>query len=260
MRGYTGAPGAQLHYRREGSGPVAVLLHQAPSSHLMWEAVVPLLAGRGYDVIAVDLPGHGMSDPLGPEPTIDDYADAVAASLVELGVERYHLVGHHTGVAVALSLATRHGEHVERIVSWGVPMMDAAGAERLATEAGPEYDREGNELLARWRRLWGYATSDAALPHVAVRTLAEVLLTGDRRPEPHRALGRADVAGMIRALRVPMLALAGTNEMLRAESEATTQLSPLVSYRELGDNGFYVPDEAPEELVEAIDAFLSARD
>jgi pimeloyl-ACP methyl ester carboxylesterase len=256
-RAYAGAPGRQLHYCAQGSGAPVLLLHQAPSSHAMWEALLAPLSDHGLRVIAPDLPGHGMSDPLPHRPSIADYADAVIGLTRELELERVDLVGHHTGVAVALEIAARAPGLVGRIVGWGIPYMDAAGAARLANERGPRYEESGRDVTGWWKALWGFANHPEVLPRVAVRSMAEVLATGPRRADAHNALGTLDVAGLLRAVEVDVLALAGATEMLREETIAGASLSQRITYAELGDNGFYVADEAPEELADAIAAFLA---
>jgi len=256
MKGYVGPSGRQVHYRRVGSGRPVVLLHQAPSSHAMWDALLTPLATRGYDVIAVDLPGHGTSDPLPGIPSIEGYAEGVAVAAEALGLDSYDLVGHHTGVAVALALAANYRDRVGRIVGWGVPLGDEEFRTRLALEPAPTYDAEGVEILARWRRIWDYAINRSLRPHVAVRTMAETLLTDERRAEAHNALGLADMEAWIRNLEVPMLMLAGTREILWQATIQAAELSPLASYRELGDHGFFVADEASDDLAAAIDEFI----
>jgi haloalkane dehalogenase len=256
-RAYAGPPGHQLHFCAQGSGRPVLLLHQAPSSHAMWEAVIEPLARRGHRVIAPDLPGHGMSDPLDHMPSIADYAASIAGLATELGLDRYDLVGHHTGVAVALELAQREPERIGRIVGWGVPLMDEAGAARLAGERGPRYEETGRDVTGWWKALWGFAIEPQVLPRVAVRSMAEVLMTGPRRADAHNALGSLNLTPLLASVPVEMLALAGTGEMLRQETIAAAELSTRIRYRELGDNGFYVADEAPEPLAQTISEFLN---
>ena len=52
-----------IGYSRSGQGEPMVLLHWLGSSRAAWDAIVPALAER-FDVIAVDLPGFGVSAPL----------------------------------------------------------------------------------------------------------------------------------------------------------------------------------------------------
>ena len=61
----------KLHTREWGAGHrVAVLLHGTMADSRAWWQVGPALAGRGYRVIAVDLPGHGRS-PRCPNSTVE---------------------------------------------------------------------------------------------------------------------------------------------------------------------------------------------
>jgi pimeloyl-ACP methyl ester carboxylesterase len=90
-----------LAYDRIGEGPPLVLLHGLGMSKSVWRPVVPLLA-REREVIAVDMPGFGASPP-GPV-TLAGLANAVAAFLASLGVDRPHVAGNSLGGGVALIL------------------------------------------------------------------------------------------------------------------------------------------------------------
>jgi pimeloyl-ACP methyl ester carboxylesterase len=95
-----------LAYTRIGAGPSLVLLHALGSARHAWEPVIPALAEH-FDVIAIDLPGFGDSEPLpaGLEPRPAALAAAVADQLDQLGVTRPHLAGNSLGGWVALELA-----------------------------------------------------------------------------------------------------------------------------------------------------------
>lgn len=60
---------------------------------------------RGHQVLTLDLPGHGDSDPLGGPPTIGSLASAVAGTMAAVGIDRADVVGHSMGAATALVLA-----------------------------------------------------------------------------------------------------------------------------------------------------------
>ena len=95
-----------LAYSRCGSGEPLVLLHGLGSSRSAWLPVLPILAER-FDVIAVDLPGFGDSEPLptGFEPNPAALAAAVADTLTRLGVDTAHVAGNSLGGWIALELA-----------------------------------------------------------------------------------------------------------------------------------------------------------
>jgi pimeloyl-ACP methyl ester carboxylesterase len=94
-----------LGYDRLGSGPPLVLVHSLGTDRCVWHPVLESLA-RERDVIAVDLPGFGESDPLpaGAPPAPRALADAIEAFLDGLGIARPHVAGNSLGGWVALEL------------------------------------------------------------------------------------------------------------------------------------------------------------
>jgi pimeloyl-ACP methyl ester carboxylesterase len=96
----------RLAFTRRGAGAPLVLLHGLGSSQRAWDPVVPALAER-FDVLAVDLPGFGDSEPFPPqlEPHPAALAAAVDGLLGDLGIEAPHAVGNSLGGWVALELA-----------------------------------------------------------------------------------------------------------------------------------------------------------
>jgi len=95
-----------LNHMRKGEGPALVLIHGLGGSHVVWEPVMDLLAAE-RDVIAVDLPGFGKSDPL-PDGTRHSAAEmgrALTVHLESLGLERPHLAGNSLGAWTAFEMA-----------------------------------------------------------------------------------------------------------------------------------------------------------
>ena len=109
-----------------------LLVHGLASNCLTWAAVASRLHGRGHDVVALDLRGHGQSDK--PEGGYDlgTMAGDVVAALDTLGWERVVVAGQSTGGNVAVGVAHRD----PRVVA--VAGVDG-GAIELA-ERWPEWD------------------------------------------------------------------------------------------------------------------------
>lgn len=83
-------------------------MHGAGGDHTVWRYQSRLLAGLGYDVEAVDLPGHGHGGPKEPLTSIASMTDWLVERLAD-GV----VVGHSMGSFVALEVARRRPEIVE---------------------------------------------------------------------------------------------------------------------------------------------------
>jgi len=96
-------PGS-LHYLRRGQGEPLVLIHPLGAELVVWEPVMERLASD-RDVIAVDLPGFGLSPALDRPPTPQLLAGTIAALMDDLGLERAHVAGNSLGGWVALELA-----------------------------------------------------------------------------------------------------------------------------------------------------------
>lgn len=113
-----------LHYHEAGTadGTPVVLLHGGGPGASAWSNFgrnLPALAGR-FRTLAVDQPGFGRSV---SGPVVEHYfthaADALAALLDELGVDRVHLIGNSLGGGTAVRFALRHGDRADRLVLMG---------------------------------------------------------------------------------------------------------------------------------------------
>jgi len=99
------AAGMTWHVQEFGRGPIIVLLHGTGASTHSWRKVAPLLAQR-FNVIALDLPGHGASRmPTRRFMSIDGMSRAIGALLRVLDRMPDLVVGHSAGAAVAVRMS-----------------------------------------------------------------------------------------------------------------------------------------------------------
>ena len=152
-----------VHQRADG--PTVVLLHGWPDSVLRFERALPLLAD--VDVVVPALPGYPFSDPATGMSTTA-MADAVAAGMAALGIERYAVSGGDIGSGVAAGLAQRHAEHVTALHLTDVPV-GTGGIDDLSAA-----EREYAAAVAEWRRAeGGYMHEHATKPHTLAAGLAD---------------------------------------------------------------------------------------
>ena len=102
----------------DAAKPTIVFIHGVLHDHSVWILQSRYLANHGYNVLAVDLPGHCRSAGEAPS-SVEEAADFVAALLDAAGVQKAALVGHSWGSLIALEAASRLKERVTHLVLVG---------------------------------------------------------------------------------------------------------------------------------------------
>lgn len=106
---------ANLHFVKQGQGPVVVLSHALGCSLHMWDDVAAALQDH-YTVVRYDHRGHGLSETRQTPFSIDDMADDTAALIEEVVGEPAHFVGLSMGGMVAQSMGARYPQWVKSLV------------------------------------------------------------------------------------------------------------------------------------------------
>lgn len=107
-------PGVRMHVVEMGpaDAPVIVMIHGIMSQLRVFTYALAGRLAADHHVIVMDRPGWGYSTLTGPRLDLNAQADAVAAAIAKLGLEKPLLVGHSMGGAVSLALALRHPQAV----------------------------------------------------------------------------------------------------------------------------------------------------
>ncbi|MGH7460099.1 MAG: alpha/beta fold hydrolase [Longimicrobiales bacterium] len=139
----------QMHYVDEGAGPAVLFVHGTPTWSFEWRHLIRTLSGR-YRCIAPDLLGMGLSDRPGDFAySPEAHADALAALVRQLGLERFTLIVHDFGGPIGLPLLFDSPARVNGVVlinTWAWSLADDAGMARRARVAGGGFGR----FLYRW--------------------------------------------------------------------------------------------------------------
>jgi magnesium chelatase accessory protein len=98
------ADGYHWHVQRAGKGPVCLLLHGTGAATHSWRDIFPRLS-ESFDVIAIDLPGHGFTRALEPRKvSLAGMAASIARLLAELEAIPDLIVGHSAGAAIGAQM------------------------------------------------------------------------------------------------------------------------------------------------------------
>jgi pimeloyl-ACP methyl ester carboxylesterase len=264
-RGYLDGPSGQIHYRRcteravnGDSGEPLILLHQSPLSSTQFEAVMPALAAAGFDVLALDMPGFGMSDVAAEGATLEDFAEIIPAGLWAMGWSSAHLVGHHTGAVLGAVFAASHPTAVKKLVLNGFPLLGKTERDHFATfYFGPKDPKpDGSHLLIAWenrlRSTPGW--TDLRLMH---RYTVEALHRDGSNWRAFPLVVSADLESVLRRLSVPTLMFTNTGEDLYQSSRRAHALRPdFFAYAELEGGSHDIVDEQPANWVREVVRFL----
>jgi haloacetate dehalogenase len=280
---YTSATVGSTRYRPgvAGSGPPVLLLHGFPQTHDCWRLVAPGLA-ESRTVVVCDLKGYGESraEPGGEHGegfSNRDRGAELVDLMAQLGFERFAVVGHDRGARVAYRMALDHPDAIERLAVLNiVPTVDQF--ERMAADAALDY----------WP--WFVLAQPAPFPERVIGASAEFVLrdifaTWPARPDvvdPARYLPAFTdpnvIAGMCadyrasfhidrqmdaadrtqgRKIACPVLVQWGGEEEAMADG-------PIRVWERWADaveggplpSGHFIPEEAPDELLASLRAFL----
>ncbi|MCX8568507.1 MULTISPECIES: alpha/beta hydrolase [Hyphomicrobiales] len=145
----------ELHHQIQGEGPPLVLLHGAfMTIETNWSSSLGELA-RSNKVIAVELQGHGRTADRDSGLSYETMADDVAGLLDRLGVQKASVMGYSMGGNVALQMALRHPDRVERIVAVSAAASDkglAAGHKEMVQHLSADMFT-GAPVVAEYQKL-----------------------------------------------------------------------------------------------------------
>ena len=133
--------------RFDAARPTAVFIHGAQHDHSVWALQSRYFAHHGFNVLAVDLPGHCRSE--GPAKTsIDALADWLADLLDAVGAPAAVIIGHSMGSLVALDFAGRYPARAlgAALVATAVPMV----VSDALLDAARQRESEAIDLVNRW--------------------------------------------------------------------------------------------------------------
>jgi len=258
-RAYANTAVGQIHYIFEGVGDPIILLHHAGASAKEFATVIPLLSPK-WRVLAMDLPGHGGSDPFPEPPLIQDYAKTVVAFMDALGIEEAHLVGLHTGAQTSLKTAFLYPERVKSIVLYGVVCRGQRSLDELLPPHAitvHEVKEDGSHLLDAWG--WQQMFAKASTPPERIHHhVTERLIAWESEPMSHRAcyFHNGEIRQEMPSIACPTLIINGSLDPLRDDSVECHKHIAGSQYFEIENGDVHVTLEFPTEFSDGIARFI----
>jgi pimeloyl-ACP methyl ester carboxylesterase len=208
-----------IYYEIHGAGRPLLLVAGLASDSQSWGPLVAALAAR-CRVIVFDNRGVGRTTPQDAPTGITRMADDAVGLARYLGLEKFSVLGHSMGGCIALDLAIRYPECVEKLV------VAAAAAKDSARNGSLFADRAADRLAGmdpdRWFRNFFYWIFTAGFFEDTEAVANAVRLAVDyphpQGPEAYvgqvRALADFDCGARVSAIRAPTLVLAGREDLL----------------------------------------------
>lgn len=240
-----------ISYELKGRGKLILMLHGWGDSRQGLASISRILANR-FQVLALDLPGMGGSQPPAVAWDLDNYADFLKDLLIKLDLKQpYVIIGHSNGAALAIRAAATHKLSPKKLI-----LIGAAGIRNQAkpkktmikylTKIGgvltsflPEYHR--NKLR---KRLYNAVGSDMLLMSEMEDTFKKIV--------------DQDVQADAAQIKLPVLLIYGQNDQATPVKfgEIYQSLMPGAELRVINKAGHFVHQDQPGQVQPMIEDFL----
>tara|TARA_R110002110_G_scaffold415765_3_gene655261 strand:- start:24432 stop:25265 length:834 start_codon:yes stop_codon:yes gene_type:complete len=224
------ADGQQLHYLRGGAGPTVLLLHPSP---LHAEFMRPLAERLcpDFDVVAMDAPGYGRSDPLLSDAEgLLPYVEVIAEFISRLDLERVQIYGNATGAQLAIEAAKALPQRVSALVLDNAGCFTSDEQESLLADYFPDISvqPDGSHLSLVWRmatQLYEYfpwydtresarISAQPAPPELVQATVLAYLAAGPQYARAYRAAFANERPEQLAAVQQPVNVLLWQDSIL----------------------------------------------
>lgn len=250
--------GSRVRALESGVGDPVVLIHGVGLRAEAWRPQIESLS-KHHRVFAIDMPGHGESDPLPVQSRLPDFVDWAAKVLKQLNLGPVSLAGHSMGALIALGIAVEHPGLVSRVALLNV-VHSRSEAARQAVMSRAEEIAGGTVSVEAPLARWFGAADDAAKQEAACWLRA---VSPQGYTTAYRAFAEGDdvYAARLGSVKVPVLALTGELDMNSTADMAKT-LGATVAH----GTSVIVPGErhmvhltAPQIVCQALEDWLNTK-
>ncbi|MBT3321204.1 MAG: alpha/beta hydrolase [Anaerolineae bacterium] len=238
------------HEAKAPTNTPIILIHGAGGSHLHYPPELRRL--NGFQVAALDLPGHGKSDGLGKQ-SINEYVKSIQDFMDAINLPAAVIIGHSMGSAIALQLALNTPDRV-----LGLILLGSGSRLRVAPSVLEESATEATFPLAVKRLVeWSFsAETSSRLKELATQRMSETrptVLHGD-----FMACDSFDISENVSEIKSRTLILCGTEDKMTPikYSQALHGEIPNSELELIEGAGHMLALEKPREVAEIIERFV----
>jgi pimeloyl-ACP methyl ester carboxylesterase len=257
---YFDSNGVKIRYITEGTGESIILIHGFASNAEMWNPLWPDLA-KNYRLVAFDCRGHGKSDkPLDPKQHGQEAVADIPRLLDHLKIDKAHVVGYSMGAEIAGNLLVLHPERLKSVtLGGGGPAFErtdeSLARQRLAATSLEDGKGIGPVIIAA-------APPNGPKPSPAVADMISAMILGN---QDQKALAASVRGGMtlevsevqLRANRVPVLIVYGSNDAAMAAQSRLDRVAELVAARiQIIEGADHLSTLVSPKFLEAVQSFI----
>ncbi|MEM7543676.1 MAG: alpha/beta hydrolase, partial [Pseudomonadota bacterium] len=257
-KAYVDTPAGQMHYRYCGpeDQPPVIFLHQNTSGSIMFQKTMEQLDGQ-LRCIAFDLPGFGESFEPPAFQSISELTAWTIAAIDALGIEKFHVLGNHTGAGMAAEMGALYPDRVLSVMMIGPLLLTPEQAEpfreQFSGSAGPDHDAE--YLKVTWDYLYPLG-GNLDIENMN-NEFYSALRAWRSRGLIYECVWDYRFDEFIQALECPVLLMAAPDDVLHIAFENTRRALPNAHAVELKGANFE-PNLDPEGTSSAVRNFLAA--
>ncbi|MFX1499181.1 MAG: alpha/beta fold hydrolase [Promethearchaeota archaeon] len=251
--------GIRMYYEMAGEGEPLLLIHGLGSSTRDWEFQVPTFSQK-YQVITIDLRGHGKTDkPKGPY-DMRMFANDIKELLEEIGIKWTHILGISLGGGIAFQFAVDYPDLVKSLIIVNAGIEIPTGSIKMKLEA---FKRTFIVRLVGMKKM-GQVLAPRLFIKPEQEDLRQKLIErwqeNDKKAylSAMRSLIGWSVRDQLEKIKCPTLVIGSEQDYAPSSiKKEYTELLPNAKFIEIKDARHAVAIEKPEEFNEIVMRFLS---
>ena len=247
-----------IHYHTKGSGYPIILLHGVFQDMDVFEPLIKKLS-KNYQVISIDLRGHGLSD-TPHDSRVDDYISDIQQLLNALFINSAYVIGLELGATIATGLTYKNPELINGMVLINPTddhstFPDNRIYDRHADEIRTMSDEDKEKYLLRFR----YKNIKQAKKFVKSHIPSNDLQTMEEEIAVKRSFKDFDIISLLPDIETRTLVISGQydGKILYSEGKRISELLPNAEFKLFEGSGELPFIEEKEKFIKVLEEFLS---